>query len=656
MRRALSLLLVLVPLSTAPAAFAQAWEPPATAPTLAPLAPVAAGPISFPSATAPHIEIGVAAGADVDAVADALRPYASSLVIERAVGEISLVATNGAAVADLVAHDPRIAFAQPQHAFSQLAEPADAIDPDSGVPFDWQYDAVNAGPALAAVGGGSKTPVAVVDSGVDQAQPDLAGRLLPGYDATGTDGTVTDTDGHGTFVAGLISMVDGNGVGGKGVGGSTQVIPVRATLDGDYETDTAIVAGIVWAADNGAGVINLSLGSPVDDPAIDRAIDYATSKNVLVVASAGNSNTAQDHDATMYPAAYVGGVNGGWSIGLSVGATMPNGQVAGFSTHNPDVSIAAPGASPRPAISASTRRSRSARPRQSGTTRATPATTSSTRTSRTRSPGASPTGRARASRRRSCRPSPRSRVRRTRGSRRPRSPTCCAARRTRPSGRAGTSTRARASSTCGGRVARGPLRHGGAAGDPDHDGQAGRGRGRPLGGRSRNAGEALAGGVTLGLDTSSDGVNFTPLVLPAPDSIDQLIPRAAPSGACDRLRREPQLHRAGRRPHDADRDPGRRRRREGALVRAAARRRPRAQEAKLRLALGTGVAGKAVVQVESWTGTSWRAFDRVSVGFGKSATITKKVARAGRYRLRAHLMADPSFLAAVSGPVELRVR
>ena len=62
------------------------------------------------------------------------------------------------------------------------------------------------------------------------------------------------------------------------------------------------------------------------------------------------------------------------------------------------------------------------------------------------------------------------------------------------------------------------------------------------------------------------------------------------------------------------------------------------------------------MQVESWTGKTWRAFDRVSLGFGKSATITKKVAKTGRYRLRAHLMAGPSFLAAVSGPVELRVR
>ena len=177
--------------------------------------------------------------------------------------------------------------------------------PSTGLAYDWQYDAVQAGPAIAAVGGGSSTIVAVVDSGVDVAQPDLAGRLLPGYDATRGDGTVFDSVGHGTFVAGLISMVDGNGIGAKGVAGATRVLPVRASVDGSF-TDDATVRGITWAADNGAGVINLSLGGPGDDPALDRAIDYATAKGALVVASAGNSGNDPGNPVD-YPAAYVGG-------------------------------------------------------------------------------------------------------------------------------------------------------------------------------------------------------------------------------------------------------------------------------------------------------------------------------------------------------------
>ena len=232
--------------------------------------------------------MGVAPGADLDAVAASLRPYASSLQILRAVGEVALVASNAAAVADLAARDPRIEFAEPNRSYAGLAEPFDAVDPVTGLVYDWQYDAVQAGPAIAAVGGSESTWSRSSTAVSTSPQPDLAGRLLPGYDATRRRRPVFDSVGHGTFVAGLISMVDGNGIGAKGVAGATSVLPVRASVDGSF-TDDATVRGITWAADNGAGVINLSLGGPGDDPALDRAIDYATAKGALVVASAGNS-------------------------------------------------------------------------------------------------------------------------------------------------------------------------------------------------------------------------------------------------------------------------------------------------------------------------------------------------------------------------------
>ncbi len=234
-------------------------------------------PSRFPSRSAPRIIVGVEPGADLDAVAAELRPYSSSLRILRAVGEVSLRASNGAAVADRAAHDRRIAFAEPDRTLSAQADQFDSIDPATGILYDWQYDAVQAGPAIAAVGGGSSTIVAIVDSGIDVNQPDLAGRILPGYDATGTDGTVTDNVGHGTFVAGLVSMVDGNGIGGKGIAGATNVMPIRASVDSGFRENVTI-AGIIWAADHGAGVINLSLGGSNDDPALDRAIDYATAQ------------------------------------------------------------------------------------------------------------------------------------------------------------------------------------------------------------------------------------------------------------------------------------------------------------------------------------------------------------------------------------------
>ena len=93
-------------------------------------------------------------------------------------------------------------------------------------------------------------------------------------------------------------------------------------------------------------MINLSLGGPADDPALDRAIDYATAKGALVVASAGNSGNTPATRSTIRRRTSGPTGSGGWSIGLSVGATTPAGQPAYFSTHNLFVSMAAPGAGP----------------------------------------------------------------------------------------------------------------------------------------------------------------------------------------------------------------------------------------------------------------------------------------------------------------------
>jgi subtilisin family serine protease len=100
----------------------------------------------------------------------------------------------------------------------------------------------------------------VVDTGVDRDHPDLAGRVLGGYDVLGS-GSVTDVVGHGTFIAGLVSAIDGNGAGGRGVAGATPIIPVRVSA-GTAITSADLAAGIVAVADRGAGVVNLSIGGP----------------------------------------------------------------------------------------------------------------------------------------------------------------------------------------------------------------------------------------------------------------------------------------------------------------------------------------------------------------------------------------------------------
>jgi subtilisin family serine protease len=184
----------------------------------------------------------------------------------------------------------------------------------------------------------------VLDSGVDVTHPDLKGRVGPGVDIQNGGTTVTDTVGHGTFIAGLIAAIDGNGIGGRGVAGATPITPVRLTTT-DGISDSAAAAGIVWAVDHGARVINLSFGGAGLSQIETSALDYAHQHDVLVVAAAGNNADAQSNrNLVQYPAAAIGGTRGGWSNGLSVGATMPSGAPAAFSTFNDSVSIAAPGA------------------------------------------------------------------------------------------------------------------------------------------------------------------------------------------------------------------------------------------------------------------------------------------------------------------------
>ncbi|HEV7206398.1 MAG TPA: S8 family serine peptidase [Jatrophihabitans sp.] len=209
----------------------------------------------------------------------------------------------------------------------------------SGTPDDPRFgsqsaylDAIAAPAAWSRQHGSASVRIAVVDSGIDVGHPDLAGKVVATYDARtgGTD--ITDTLGHGTFVAGVAAAATDNGVGIAGAGYDTTLLGAKiAAPDGSITIDDE-VAGIRWAVAHGASVINLSLGGPVASAAERSAVAYAQSKGVLVVAAAGN-----DADSTLqYPGAYPGVV--------SVGAIDTTARSrADFSTYGSWVTLAAPG-------------------------------------------------------------------------------------------------------------------------------------------------------------------------------------------------------------------------------------------------------------------------------------------------------------------------
>ena len=248
-------------------------------------------------------------------------------------------------IAALREHQGLVAYLEPARERHLLAEPAEATDPQTGRPYAWAQFAVGARAAIAAADGGAPgVPVAVVDSGVDASHPDLAGRVLAGRSVGGGD-QHTDEAGHGTFVAGLIGATDGNGIGGFGVAGQTPLIPVKVS-DSGVVSSVDLAAGIVAGVDAGAKVINVSIGGPQLAAVEQSALNYAAAHEVLVVASAGNGG--DDGNPIEYPAAALGGPDGGWGTGLSVAASRPSGAAASFSTHNRFVSLAAPGAGAGP--------------------------------------------------------------------------------------------------------------------------------------------------------------------------------------------------------------------------------------------------------------------------------------------------------------------
>jgi subtilisin family serine protease len=292
-----------------------------------------------------RVLVGVREHGDLPGVAAVLRRLGARTEAFEPVGVLAATAPDGAALARGLGGDARVAYVEREATLKLAADPLDAPDPlHGGIKYTWFYDDVRAADALLAAGGGSRRTIAVMDTGLDTSHPEFAGRVARTYDTSSRSSDVTDAVGHGTFVTGLIAAVDGNGVGGKGVAGNTKVFAIRGSLDGDFTT-RQLLRGIDFAIRRGADILNMSLagGQSSDTRTLARALALAFLNDVLPIAASGNTGTSGNR--LQFPAAVLGGERGAPGIGLSVGATKPDGQPAAFSTHNRYVSIAAPGAS-----------------------------------------------------------------------------------------------------------------------------------------------------------------------------------------------------------------------------------------------------------------------------------------------------------------------
>jgi len=215
-----------------------------------------------------------------------------------------------------------------------------------GGAYEWQYYATGADRVPESVrAAAARITVAVLDTGVDLSAPDLTDKVVGTYDVRTGRRAAGDGDGHGTFVASLVAGTVDDGVGVSGFGGDARLLVIKVSDGGDVSA-VDVAAGIGYAVAHGAQIVNLSFAGSTPSPVEQRAVEYAASHGVLVVAAAGNDALAGD--PTEYPAAALSD-----GLGLSVGASDFAGHRAAFSETGPFVSLAAPGACVFGAVAAS---------------------------------------------------------------------------------------------------------------------------------------------------------------------------------------------------------------------------------------------------------------------------------------------------------------
>ena len=300
----------------------------------------------------------------------------------RTIGDAVIVAapaeTNAEAAAAALARQPEVDWAQPNYVRRMTSTPN-----DPAYNRQWNFDLLGLPRAWDINSGATGTIiVAVVDTGVTtvnsdftfrlwtgsqfenvtipfRVNPDIAAsRILPGRDFVLWNGPVLDMQGHGTHVAGTVLQETNNSVGLAGIAYRAMLLPVKACysfwdiqillaanntpgyvnpdLDGVC-SDTAIAQGIRYAADAGAQVINVSVGSDQAAPVLRDAIAYAVRQGAFVSIAAGNE--FEDGNPVEYPAAYAAAIDGA----VAVGAVGRSSRRASYSNTGSHLELVAPG-------------------------------------------------------------------------------------------------------------------------------------------------------------------------------------------------------------------------------------------------------------------------------------------------------------------------
>jgi len=224
-----------------------------------------------------------------------------------------------------------VIFAEPNYLAYALMTPNDPY-----FSYQWHFDNQTYGGIHMKdawdIANGQGVTVAVVDSGIRKGTDLTNTCFVPGWDFVGNDNDPTDDNGHGTHIAGTIAQSTNNNLGVAGIAYKSCLMAVRVLDANGSGTYANVAAGIRWAADKGAKVINLSLGGSADSQTLKDAVAYAYQKGVAVVAACGNDNNPN----CLYPAAYDNYV-------IAIGATQYDETKAPYSNYGPSLDLVAPG-------------------------------------------------------------------------------------------------------------------------------------------------------------------------------------------------------------------------------------------------------------------------------------------------------------------------
>ncbi|HEX2766030.1 MAG TPA: S8 family serine peptidase, partial [Candidatus Limnocylindria bacterium] len=169
----------------------------------------------------------------------------------------------------------------------------DAAPGDPSFGEQWALEQIGWTAVFGSVSIGGTATVAVLDTGVDATHPDLDGVVLPGYSAVDGADPLTDPNGHGTWMAGIVAAETDNGIGVAGTAyAGVSVLPVTVLGADGLGQDSDIIEGVVHAADAGADVILMAFSNPGYSPALQAAIDYAWASGAVLVAATGNDGSS----------------------------------------------------------------------------------------------------------------------------------------------------------------------------------------------------------------------------------------------------------------------------------------------------------------------------------------------------------------------------